>query len=195
MGGGMSWQACAWADSLDCDTVDGIEFRVLVKLANVSNETGTIAYRSKADMAKELGRSQRTIQRALKNLELAALIKAGDQSPVQHIRADRRPTVYELNFRYRTEFGQPELDWNHGETELSTTRPRGDNYRHHGETAAVAQGTINKRSTSKRSSRTLAIADARAIVRVGECITGDPHRVRLDGLCADCWEHIGREAS
>ena len=30
---------------------------------------------------------------------------------MQHIRADKRPTVYELNFRYKTQFEQPALPW------------------------------------------------------------------------------------
>ena len=107
----MSWQACAWVDSLEHYLIGPLEFRVLLKLANVANETGTIAFRSKAEIANELGVHQKSVQKALRALEAAVLIKPGDQRLVQHIRADKRPTVYELNFRYKTQFEQPALPW------------------------------------------------------------------------------------
>jgi len=116
----MSWQACDWMDSLAYDVCGPLASRVLLKLANVANTDGTRAWRSKAEMAHELGVSQRSIQRALKELEHAALIHPGEQEFVHHIRADRRPTVYDLNFRYVAQYSAPELPvWN-GETELST---------------------------------------------------------------------------
>lgn len=147
----MSWQASTWADSLPYDLVGHLAYRVLVKLANVSNDKGTIAFRSKSEMAEELGVSQRSIQRALRELESAALIKPGDQSYVRHIRADKRPTVFELNFRWRTQYSAPELPWpedESGETERGDrvihNPERGDSYGPSGETTAVAQGTINE---------------------------------------------------
>lgn len=151
----MSWQASTWADSLPYELVGHLAYRVLVKLANVSNDKGTIAFRSKSEMAEELGVSQRSIQRALRELEMAALINPGDQSFVRHIRADKRPTVYELNFRWRTQYGAPELPWpevESGETERGDrvihSPERGDSHGSSGETTAVAHRTINERDNS-----------------------------------------------
>lgn len=144
----MSWQATAWADGLEYNVVGPLAYRVLIKLANVANERGQTAWRSKSEMATELGVSQRSIQRALKELEHSALILVGDQSFVKHLRADRRPTVYDMNLRFKTEFEQPELSaWN-GETELSTSEPRGDTPGLNGETTVVAHRTILELSNS-----------------------------------------------
>lgn len=166
----MSWQACAWADSLEHNTVGPLAFRVLVKLANVSNELGTVAWRSKADIAAELGVSQRSIQRAYAELEHAALIKPSDQSFVHHLRADKRPTVYELNFRFKSQFAQPELPWENGETRLSTGS-RGDTPGASGETTAVAQGTIIKQSReSTRGNHTAPVSPL-----LGRCRNGHPN--------------------
>lgn len=192
----MSWQATAWVDSLEMDIVGEVAFRVLLKLANVADQHGQNAWRSRSEVAKELGRSIKTVDRASKELEHAALIHRGDQRLVAHLRADRRPIVWDLNLRWRAEFGQPELDgWPRGDTVIHN--PHGATSAVlHGATSGVPHRTIHERSTSKRSKRTLAEVDARpAIVRVGICTTGDAHRVRLDGMCADCWQHVGREAS
>lgn len=166
----MSWQACAWADSLEHNVVGPLAFRVLVKLANVSNEHGTIAWRTKAEIAVELGVSQRSVQRAYAELEHAALIKPGDQSFVHHIRKDRRPTVYELNFRWKSQFAQPELPWENGETQLSTGS-RGDRIVPNGETTAVAQGTIKELTrSSTRGNHTAPVSPL-----LGRCRNGHPN--------------------
>lgn len=156
----MSWQAFAWADSLDADVVGPLAYRVLLKLANVADATGQRAWRNKADVARELGRDQRSIQRALRELEHAALILTGDQEFVHHIRADRRPKVYNLNFSYQREFSQPELDAfetivSRGDTVIHRS-PRGDTRGANGETTGVALRTFKNinNSSSKTSHST-----------------------------------------
>lgn len=173
----MSWQACDWMDGLDYDVCGPLATRVLLKLANAAAPDGTRAFRSKAEMAKELGVSQRSIQRALKELEYAALIHPGDQEFVHHIRADRRPIVYDLNFRYQTQYESPELPvWN-GETQLSTTPPRGDTPGLNGETTVVAQGTVfNDIKNSSRGNHR-----PRAVQEVEYCPAG--HEL-IEGRCA-----------
>lgn len=145
----MSWQATAWADSLPYDAMKPLATRVLFKLANVAAQDGTRAYRSKWEMAHELGVDQRSIQRALRELLATHLILIGDQKVVAHLRGDRRPTVYDCNMRYSIEFAQPELGGfdeaeetpsagpDHGETGLSTD----DHGETDGETTAVPLGT------------------------------------------------------
>lgn len=124
----MSWQACDWADRLPYGAVGPLAFRVLLKLANVAAEDGSRAFRDKPRIAHELGVSQRSVQRAYRELEHAALIRPGDQSFTHHIRADKRPTVYDLNFHWQVIVEQPQLSIDgetptvspYGETELST---------------------------------------------------------------------------
>ncbi|TFB88625.1 hypothetical protein [Cryobacterium luteum] len=125
-------------DSLAYDVAKPLAIRMLLKLANVAAQDGTAAYRNSWEVATELGVDRRSIMRALRELETAELIHKGDQRILAHIRADRRPTVYDLNFGYAREFGQPELplpedgedvpnpdalnEWSdfHGVTEFST---------------------------------------------------------------------------
>jgi hypothetical protein len=141
----MSWQAADWMDSLPYDVMKPLAARVLLKLANVAAQDGTRAYRGTWEMADELGVDRRSIQRAYRELERAQLIQVGDQRAVAHIRADRRPTVYDLNFRWHTTYAQPELplpedesdDAADGATELSTGAYGATD----GATAAVALGT------------------------------------------------------
>lgn len=105
----MSWQATAWADSLPYDAMKPLATRVLFKLANVAAQDGKRAFRSKWDMADELGVDQRSVQRALRELEQAGFIGRGDQRAVAHLRGDRRPTVYDLNFQWRRDWSAPPL--------------------------------------------------------------------------------------
>lgn len=151
----MSWQASDWMDSLAYDVAKPLATRMLLKLANVAAQDGTRAYRNSWEVASELGVDRRSIMRALRELEAAQLIHKGDQRVVAHIRGDRRPTVYDLNFGYAREFGSPELplpedgefvpnpealdEWSdfHGVTEFSTPSHGVTN----GVTAAVHLGT------------------------------------------------------
>ena len=111
----------AAVDELPYEFCTALGFRVLVKLANVAAPDGTRAFRSKTDMARELGVSPRSIQRALVELQECNLIRKGDQRHVTHIVANRRPTVYDLNMRHpnSVQVPLPETD-GPGETEIST---------------------------------------------------------------------------
>ena len=88
------------------------------------------------DPVRTARKSERTIQRYLADLRDAGLIFEGDQELVSHVRADRRPTVYDLDLDGIT--GTPWIhgktvdspDEGHGETDGA---PRGDRPRHHGE--------------------------------------------------------------
>jgi hypothetical protein len=150
----MSWQAAAWMDALPYDVMKPLATRVLLKLANVAGQNGESAYRNIWEVAAELGVDRRSIQRSYRELEAAELIHKGHQGAVLHMRPDRRPTVYDLNFGYQREFGQPELplpeegepspadhpsEWGdfHGATELST----GGHGATYGATTEVPLGT------------------------------------------------------
>lgn len=92
----MSLEAYIWACDLRLDECSATSFRVLLKYADRADRFGYTAWRSVSDMADELGCSTRTIQRAIRELEEKGLMSRGDQRYVQHIRADRRPVVYDV---------------------------------------------------------------------------------------------------
>lgn len=148
----MSWQAMAWADGLEYNLVGPLAYRVLIKYANVANQRGEVAWRLPSEMATELGVSKRSIQRATKELTYAALLLEGDQSFVKHIRADRRPIVYDLNLHYKREFEQPELAAWDGVTELSTgddgVTPQGQTGR---QLVSHIERSINSSNSSTKS--------------------------------------------
>ncbi|OJX69728.1 MAG: hypothetical protein BGO94_14745 [Micrococcales bacterium 72-143] len=123
--GVVSWQATEVVDQLPYDLVKPLAFRVLLKLANVADPEGRRAWRSKFELANELGVDQRSIQRALRELEQAHLIRKGDQKFVTHIRAGYRPTVYDIVMRRPGDHGMQPLD--DGMEEVET---RGDTVIH-----------------------------------------------------------------
>lgn len=92
----MSLEAYVWAANLPLDACSGTAFRVLLKYADRADKLGYTCWRSVPDMAVELGCSKRTIQRAIAELVAAGLIRPGDQRHVEHLRADRRPVVYDV---------------------------------------------------------------------------------------------------
>ncbi|HWL59303.1 MAG TPA: helix-turn-helix domain-containing protein [Microbacteriaceae bacterium] len=116
----MSVEAIKWVEGLEHDRCKGLAYRVLVKLAWVASVDGTRAWRSKAGMADELGVSQQSIRRALRELESLRLVKRGDQQHVRHLPGNRRPVVYNLQMPSTTPelFDRDEDD--SGATELST---------------------------------------------------------------------------
>lgn len=107
----MSWQAADWMDSLPYDAAAPLPTRVLLKLANVADQGGERAFRFNHQMAAELQVNVRSIRRALRELEEAHLILPGDQALVAHYRTDRRPRVYNLNFKWHLETAPPALGW------------------------------------------------------------------------------------
>lgn len=173
----MSWQATAWADGLAYDRVGPLAYRVLIKLANVAAADGTRAFRSNTQVAQELGVSVRSVQRGLRELEQQGLIAKGDQRLVQHLRADRRPRVYDLAMPKTTAKDMALIEaWN-GATELSTDATTGRQKDTDGMTAAVVTYKNDRTITKETKPST-----------VQPCpTTGDAHRInRKLRYCADC---------
>lgn len=75
---------------------DPIAHLVLIGLADHAHDDGTEARPSVATLAKYARCSPRTVHNKLRILEQAGLIRRGDQQTVAHLRADRRPVVYDL---------------------------------------------------------------------------------------------------
>jgi len=97
-------------DGLPLEAMKPLATRVLLKLANVAAQDGCRAYRNVSEVAHELGVSHRSVQRALRELQEADLVRPGDQRAVAHIPGNRRPTVFDLNFGWHRMYGQPEID-------------------------------------------------------------------------------------
>jgi hypothetical protein len=91
----VSLKAMVWA--LDSARVDDPgQLLVLIALAERADDEGRNAWPGKAWLADRARCSTRTVQRHLQALRAQGLIVEGDQRLVDHLRPDRRPTVYDL---------------------------------------------------------------------------------------------------
>lgn len=129
----MSHQAVLWTCQLPMSACSGTAFRVLVNLAERADPLGYGAWPAVSSLADSLECSTRTVQRALRELVVAGLIRvATDQRAVGHIRADHRPTVYDVL--------TPALQYteSRGDIRVTPSESRGDNYGLHGVTTVVA---------------------------------------------------------
>jgi hypothetical protein len=92
----MSIEAMVWALK-KAPVSEPVEALILVGLADHAHEDGTVAYAAQSTLATYARTSVRTVQRKLARLEGAGLIKRGDQQMVDHLPANRRPIVWDLN--------------------------------------------------------------------------------------------------
>lgn len=93
----MSFQAVSWA--VGCTRVtDTLSKFVLVLLANYARPDGTAAFPSVQRMARETCMSERSVQRALRNLEAVGIIEQCDPKIVAAYitKADCRPRGYNI---------------------------------------------------------------------------------------------------
>lgn len=136
----MSLEAYIWAANLPLSRCNGTPFRVLLQLADRADKLGYGAYPAVATMADTLECSERTVQRALRDLARLDLIREGDQRYVEHIDARYRPTVYDV---LTTALQMTE---SRGDNHVTPTRSRGDKSGRSGVTTAVAQRTVQEPS-------------------------------------------------
>lgn len=144
----MSLQAFIWVSKLPLDVVPPTAFRVLLLLADHAHSDGRNVWRKKSEIALDLGCSLRTVERAFRDLRIRGLIKHGDQRLTEHLRADRKPIVFDLNFDFGRDYtdaplfpnGPTTTDGSHGPTDLS----RPDEIRTNGPTSAVAHRTVKE---------------------------------------------------
>lgn len=92
----MSLRAMIWAIE-QAPVDDPTSTLVLIALADSANDDGTGAWPAIATLAERARCSTRSVQRHLRALSEAGLIREGNQELVAGYRADRRPTVYDLN--------------------------------------------------------------------------------------------------
>lgn len=96
----MSLQAMQWAMSKAPIKRNAAQCRnrlVLIALADRYNDDTGVCWPSIKTISKDIGVSERTVYKAIDELEAAGLIGRGSPHWVAHLRADRRPTVWTLN--------------------------------------------------------------------------------------------------
>ena len=93
----MGLRAAEWAALLPLSTLPKASSRAVLSILAVrSNDPGYAAYPSITTMSTALGVTRRTVQRACAELLAAGLIREGEADAVRHMRADRRPKVYDV---------------------------------------------------------------------------------------------------
>lgn len=105
----MSVEATQWV--IEQASVPGSLFAVLVCLGWKADDNGEGAYPSVPTLAAWTGKTDRQVRSDLRALEAAALIRLGDQSLAEHIRADRRPVVWDLAMPPTTGSTRPEVSF------------------------------------------------------------------------------------
>lgn len=175
----------AWALDLPYSITGPLAYRVLVKLADVAAADGSRAWRSKQELADELQVHPRSIQRAFRELEDAGLVEHGDQRHVEHLRADKRCTVYDLQTPEAALMKQGLPISQSGETQ------RGDKPVDNspaGRQLLSPEGTSTKTSRNQSHLSRRERASAPAIVPCpAESVEGRPrpHRWSRFGFCAN----------
>ena len=94
----MSLKAIIWVME-DAPVENHGELAVLYALADRANDDGTAAYPSQEWVSYRARCTDRTVRNHLKNLEGREVIRRGDQSLVGHFPVNRRPIVWDLNYR------------------------------------------------------------------------------------------------
>jgi hypothetical protein len=84
-----------WAATV-APTADVQEYAILVRMADEADEAGCGVWLATSTIAGDVNVSEKTAQRRLDAMLSRKLIGLGDQRLVAHIRADRRPVVYDL---------------------------------------------------------------------------------------------------
>ncbi|MYV56462.1 helix-turn-helix domain-containing protein [Streptomyces sp. SID3212] len=96
----MSLDPILWALK-DAPVADSLERLILVTLGErAARADGCTAFPSRDTIAATVMADPKTVQRVLQRLVKRGLIAKGDQSAARYIRADRRPTVYDLLIPY-----------------------------------------------------------------------------------------------
>lgn len=135
----MSIEATTWA--LGSKVGDARRKLILFAYANHAHKDGTSAWVSKKSIAADYAEcDSKTVTRHVKALIADGWIREGDQAAVAHIRADRRPVVYDLAMNEATR-----ADWaaEHARG-VKTTPRRGDSLTGrnsvHGGTSETSRG-------------------------------------------------------
>ncbi|MFE4613739.1 helix-turn-helix domain-containing protein [Streptomyces niveus] len=93
----MSYQAQTWVDEVGIkQCLNGGELLVLIRVANHTNGEMRGCYASAETLASECLMGESTVLKHLRRLKAGGALLPGDKELVSHLRADRRPPVYDL---------------------------------------------------------------------------------------------------
>lgn len=93
----MSYQAQTWVDKVGIHQCkNGGELLVLIRVANHTNGEMRGCYASAETLAGECLMGESTVLKHLRRLKAGGVLVPGDPELVSHLRADRRPPVYDL---------------------------------------------------------------------------------------------------
>lgn len=96
-GGSVSYQAQTWVDKVGIHQCkNGGELLVLIRAANHMNGEMRGCYASGATIAAECLMGESTVLKHLRRLKAGGVLLPGDPDLVSHIRADKRPPVYDM---------------------------------------------------------------------------------------------------
>lgn len=136
----MSLEAYIWAANLPLSRCNGTPFRVLLQLADRADKLGYGAYPNVSTIAEVLECSDRTVQRAIRELLRDGLIRPGDQRYVDHLDRRYRPTVYDVLTAALT------VTESRGDNLVTPGESRGDKSGPPGVTTVVAHRTVQEPS-------------------------------------------------
>lgn len=118
----MSLKAMTWVME-DAPVNDATSLLILYALADRASDDGTAAWPSQEWLAKRARCTDRTVRRKLNQLEEQGLIRKGNPKFVEHIRQDRRPTVWDLCIWIKATGGQSDRADNLTGRTLGVERP------------------------------------------------------------------------
>lgn len=118
----VSLKALVWVME-EAPTTDPTSLLILYALADRADSHGRDAWPTQDWVAKRARCSSRTVRRKLSELETAGVISRGNPKAVEHIQADRRPTVWNLNFTTLDTTGQIVHPLDDNDRTNSTERP------------------------------------------------------------------------
>jgi len=153
----MSLEALLWVVDLPLRACSATARSVLACLAERADKLGYGAYPKVATIATKLECSERTVQRAIRELLDRGLIREGDPERVARHRADHRPNVYDVLTPALVI-----LEESRGDTYVTPSESRGDTSCRHGVTTGVAHRTVLE-PTYQDTHRDLTLVTARGI--------------------------------
>lgn len=115
----MSLDAMVWALK-HAPVDDPIAHLVLIGLADHADPDGREARPSQKRLAEYVNVTDRTVRTKLRLLEESGLIVPGDYQTVAHLRADRRPLVWDLCMDVRKGSGRAEADSGRNSDDVTT---------------------------------------------------------------------------
>jgi hypothetical protein len=120
----LSTPAVLWAMDETCDVPPRLRY-TLVAVARYADKNGLGAYPAAAEVARITGKSRSQVIRDMTELAKRGYLLPGDPGLVEHIRAGRRPSVYDLPMP-RGASGRTSSDASRGASgRTSSDAPRG----------------------------------------------------------------------